>query len=83
MNRAQSEGIPLRLTDAVGGDNSRTLDPETKRPYDYVPVEGTRYQLCAAFARSNGDEIPTPLFWRHEAGRTCFTFDAQQSPPWP
>lgn len=83
MSRAQSKGMPLLLTDAVGGDNSRTLDPETKRPYRYVPVGGTRYQLCAAFAGSNGDEIPTPLFWRHEARQTCFTFDAQRLPPWP
>jgi MFS family permease len=43
INEQQRAAIPLRLTDAVGGDNRRTLDPEMKRPYEYVPVEGTRY----------------------------------------
>jgi uncharacterized membrane protein YidH (DUF202 family) len=80
---AQRDRVPpLRLSDVVGADNKRALDPETKRPYEYVAGVGTRYQLCAVFAASNADELPAPLFWKHDAGRTCFTFDVGQAPPW-
>ena len=82
-NRQHTEVLPLRLTEVVGAENKRTVDPETRRPYEYVAGAGMQYQLCAVFAASNADELPTPVFWRHETGRTCFTFDAGQVPPWP
>ncbi|MBV8816842.1 MAG: hypothetical protein JO022_00720 [Acidobacteriaceae bacterium] len=78
----QTQALPPRLSDAVGVDATRRVDPASGRPYEYIPLEGTRYQLCAAFAVTNADEVPAPIFWRHEAGRTCFTFDAKESPPW-
>jgi uncharacterized membrane protein YidH (DUF202 family) len=81
-NVEHADLLPLRLSDVTGADSKRTVDPETKRPYDYVPLAGNRYRLCTAFAASNSDEIPTPIFWRHDAGRTCFTFDAAAQPPW-
>lgn len=73
---------PLRLSDIKSASDKGTLDPETKRPYEYVSGPGTQYQLCAAFADSNADEVPAPLFWKHERGRTCFRFDVRQTPPW-
>ncbi len=72
--------LPLRLADAVGTDNNRIVDPETKREYEHIPGVNEKYQLCAVFAGSNAHELPAPLFWRHEAGRTCFTLYAAQSP---
>jgi uncharacterized membrane protein YidH (DUF202 family) len=73
---------PLRLSEVVSASNQRALDPETKRPYEYVAGTGTQYQLCAVFAASNAGEHPGPVFWKHEAGRTCFTFAVGQAPPW-
>ena len=72
--------LPPRLTDAVGTDNKRTVDPETKREYEYIHGVDDNYQLCAVFSGSNAGQLPAPLFWRHEAGRTCFTLSAAQSP---
>lgn len=76
----QRNEAPARLSDAVGLDNKRVVDPETKRPYEYAAGPGTEYQLCAVFAASNAGELPAPVFWKHEAGRTCFTLDAREAP---
>ena len=81
-NLHQTEALPLRLSDVVGAHDNRAADPQTKRPYEYVAGAGIRYQLCAVFASRNADQVPTPRFWRHEPGRSCFTFDAAQAPPW-
>ncbi len=51
-------------------------DPVTGQYYEYTPLQGTSYRLCATFSRSNGP--PDTVQWRHPAGRTCFTLDASQ-----
>ncbi len=55
-------------------------DPVSGKPYDYQRLGNTRYRLCATF------ELPTPpdqpdnpdanTFWRHPAGRFCYTLDS-------
>jgi hypothetical protein len=55
-------------------------DPVSGKPYEYQRLGDNRYHLCATF------ELPTPpdqrtgsdvnTFWRHPAGRFCYTFDA-------
>ncbi len=55
-------------------------DPVSAKPYEYQRLGGNRYRLCATF------ELPTPpeqragpyvnTFWRHPAGRFCYTLDA-------
>lgn len=48
-------------------------DPKTGVPYEYI-VKGTSYDLCANFGLSRDQSYD--IFWNHEAGRHCFTFDA-------
>ncbi|HLY02413.1 MAG TPA: hypothetical protein VKR56_07930 [Candidatus Cybelea sp.] len=55
-------------------------DPVSGKPYDYRRLGNSHYQLCATF------DLPTPpsepadpdvtTFWRHPAGRFCYTLDA-------
>jgi hypothetical protein len=59
-------------------------DPETGAPYEYRPLEGTRYELCAVFARKTRRPAnATADMWDHPAGRHCYTMDAKEEPPIP
>jgi hypothetical protein len=53
-------------------------DPVTHLPYQYLPVRGSQYELCAIFARSSERQVseagPNP--WVHPAGHQCFQMDA-------
>jgi hypothetical protein len=64
---------------------SQIADPETKEPYEYRVVSGSRYELCASFAASEwGSQsggIGSP-FWHHGQGRACFFLDASKAAPW-
>ena len=55
-------------------------DPVSRRPYDYRIVDSTTYELCATFDRADTSAGRTarnpygsPGFWRHVAGRQCYT----------
>ena len=58
------------------------IDPVTNQLYEYVPAQGSQYQLCAVFAAasSRDDENQPPRVeadaWTHSAGRHCFVLDA-------
>ena len=62
-----------------GGRPGLTLtDPVTHDRVPYVVLDSLRYQLCADFDAPDsvgpyGEAVNS--FWRHGAGRTCFTFD--------
>jgi len=64
---------------------SQIADPETKEPYEYRVISGSRYELCAIFAASEwGSQsggIGSP-FWHHGQGRACFFLDASLTVPW-
>jgi len=59
-------------------------DPETKRPYEYLPKTGDRYELCATFAEASESGAPPygSRFWAHPAGRACFAFERTRPVPW-
>lgn len=55
-------------------------DPETGAAYGYAAHEDGTYELCATFARPTEQRKPSRFnhdapFWRHPAGRHCFTVD--------
>jgi len=52
----------------------RMIDPVSGRIYEYAPLQGTSYRLCAIFARPSPANVPAQ--WRHSAGYSCFTLDA-------
>jgi len=54
------------------------VDPETKIPYEYHPLAGTSFELCAVFAQNS--EPSTNSQFKHGRGRTCFKRDAADSP---
>jgi Domain of unknown function (DUF5671) len=61
-------------------------DPITQAPYEYHAKQGSKYELCATFARSSERKGPNsgPNPWNHLAGRQCFPMDATlmaQMPP--
>ena len=49
-------------------------DPVTNEPYEYRPLGGASYMLCAVFERAS-DSRDDPR-WSHPAGRHCFTLEA-------
>jgi len=54
------------------------VDPLTHARYEYFPLQGSQYELCATFAQVSQDsENPQePDIWSHPAGHHCFTLDA-------
>jgi hypothetical protein len=61
--------------------NSPRMDPVTGNAYDYRPLEGTRYELCAVFGAASPQDSRQLSMWRHEAGRHCFVLDASRQAP--
>jgi len=62
-------------------------DPVTGAPYTYRVMGPTRYELCATFdgaSSKDPDARRAPArfgeFWRHPAGRACFTIDVPPRP---
>lgn len=54
-------------------------DPQTRLAYGYTVLDSMRFELCAEFARADSlapHGGPPSEFWRHGAGRHCFTFTA-------
>jgi hypothetical protein len=84
--RYQRSSLPERLPDdLVLLDNGR-------RDYEYRRVDATHYRLCTVFAasyspRNDGvyliSEGQYARNWQHGVGRTCYQFNATQSPPVP
>ncbi len=77
-SRGQQEFVlPMTIQDvqrtAVGG-TARILDPVSGQRYEYTPLQGMAYRLCATFARPSA--IDVPIQWRHAAGHVCFVADA-------
>jgi hypothetical protein len=57
----------------------RTADPVSGRAYEYTPLQGTVYRLCATFSLASSSDVPDQ--WRHPAGHACFTLDAREGVP--
>ncbi len=60
------------------------VDPETFVQYDYRVVDSATVELCATFTTADSSSRPgregAPLFWRHPAGRHCFTVPVRKPP---
>lgn len=60
----------------------RIRDPLTDAPYEYLPLTGSQYRLCATFSTDTRNEknprgnYPAPLFSKHTRGRQCLDLDA-------
>jgi len=63
----------LQRTGLAGG---AIVDPVSHQPYEYTPLVGTTYRLCASFARPSQSGVPGQ--WRHEVGHSCFSLDASE-----
>lgn len=56
-------------------------DPVTNKPYEYIAGAGRQFQLCAEFNLPSPAPLePQENFWRHPAGRHCFTFTVGEYP---
>jgi hypothetical protein len=60
----------------------RKTDPITGVPYDYLPLSGSKYQLCGVFDHDSTGQDPlfTDKGWSFPRGRQCFAVDASTSP---
>jgi uncharacterized protein DUF5671 len=82
---AHASQLPSSLSEVPGP----FLDPITNQAFEYVPAQGSQYQLCAIFAergpRDEGHQLPSgnPNVWTHPAGRHCFVLDASALPQQP
>lgn len=83
--QSHASKLPSSLSDVPGASN----DPVTNQAFEYVPSQGSQYQLCGVFvARSRQDEENQPPrgepdTWFHPAGRHCFALDASAVPQQP
>jgi hypothetical protein len=76
-----------QLPPSIGNLQGRHSDPITQTPYEYVPGQGSQFQLCATFAKESptqdSNTYPASEFWTHPAGHHCFTLDATAPLPYP
>jgi hypothetical protein len=68
--------LPISLAELrATGSVLRLNDPDTRRAYDYRPLDERRFELCAVFSTDNRTEPrPSPQAHVHGAGRQCFTY---------
>jgi len=71
--------LPATIQDLQAGAGPAVgiVDPVSGRAYEYVPLQGAGYRLCATFSRSSPANIPAQ--WRHAAGYSCFALDARDN----
>lgn len=58
------------------------MDPVSRQTYEYRVIAGTKYELCAVFARPMREARLEQLggqFWEHGSGRRCYQLDASRS----
>jgi len=84
-------GLPVSLADLsrlqAKGMFIPSQDPVTGEPYEYRPLVGDSYEVCATVAAASIDNGPNAAridpfnqMWKHEAGRACFQRTAQRYP---
>jgi hypothetical protein len=68
------------LPTALGG--IREVDPATGSSYEYMPLSGSMYGICAVFDSDSSAQNTafTSKGWTFTKGRHCFTLDASNSP---
>lgn len=79
--------LPASLEALASGSMGRVdrMDPESAEPYEYRILTERSYELCAVFLQPTSDEPSEPWleargeFWRHGAGRHCFTNEVRPS----
>ena len=60
------------------GSHVALSDPDTGEAYEYQPVEGVNYEVCARFDRETpADGRSSGDVWSHGAGRQCFRREAR------
>ena len=76
--------LPASLGALAADPDSPALhlrDPVTQRPYEYRLLDPQHYELCATFMTVDslgtaGAPGEAAGFWKHPAGRTCYTLEA-------
>ncbi len=80
--RSHASQLPANIDQLPGAPR---LDPITHARYEYRPLAGSTYELCAVFQRHSPEEpastVPDP--WSHAAGHSCFSLDAAGTMQYP
>jgi hypothetical protein len=69
---ASKDQVPEALSDMPRGDTLR--DPIDDRTFEYRPLGGSKYRLCANFEES--DRTVRSGDFKHATGRVCYDLDA-------
>jgi hypothetical protein len=76
--------LPVTLEEALtampGASGAHLSDPESGVPYSYAITAPDSFTLCCTFVTADstgGWNDAEDLFWRHPAGKHCFTFGAR------
>jgi hypothetical protein len=81
--KSHNSQLPATLPQIPGS----WVDPVTRRPYSYLPGQGSQYQLCAHFDLSTDGRQAADAAggdaWGHPGGRHCFPLDATVPAPYP
>ncbi len=59
------------------GLGASTSDPVSGRTYEYIPLQGPSYHLCARFSAAS--PVDVPIEWHHSSGHVCFALDARNN----
>ena len=61
------------------GTGVAIVDPATGAAYEFRPLDGAQYELCAVFEGESrdSDRFIDAGFWSHRAGRQCFQRSAR------
>lgn len=74
------ERLPASIEELKGEPLGRLVlnDPASGRPYEYAPLSGRRFEVCATFERDSAatNGVGSEGFWAHHAGRQCFAREA-------
>lgn len=79
-NRQTDFKLPAKLAEAQKagvGAGASSVDPVSGLAYEYTPLQGTAYRLCATFSLQSPVDVPSQ--WQHSAGLTCFSMDAPEN----
>lgn len=78
------ESLSELLARQPGVTATHIQDPVTHAPYEYRVVDSLTFELCATFDRPDSTSPwrgQSTVFWRHGAGRTCYTFAFRRNAP--
>jgi hypothetical protein len=81
LHWSRHRALPEDLRTLRGVSAEETLDPASRRPYEFRVIQNDRYELCATFEAASLPHSDNP--WAHGAGRHCFEIWGRETMRYP